>query len=241
MRGLGWSGFIVFGVCLAGAGFAASRYLAPPNQVEPHAEVAVLVGKARVVVNSAFMVRRSDRLGGRIDDLPLALDAKTMEPAGPLRPLGLRDADSAAHILYVTLRARDEKLAPNERTSRLYLRHLQPDSAPSVAGLLRRAFADSSPYRNEDLHFTPPAGDLFAARCLRDQEHDIQPDVQHDVEKAEDQPAEKPALMLKTCVADLRVGAVDVRLRFSQSLLEDWERTTAAAISFVTALLRKQD
>jgi hypothetical protein len=47
--------------------------------------------------------------------------------------------------------------------------------------------------------------------------------------------------MLKTCVADLRVGGVDVRLRFSQSLLEDWERTTATAISFVTALLRKQD
>jgi hypothetical protein len=237
MRGLGWSGFIVFGVCLAGAGFAALRYLVPPKEAAPHAEVAVLVGKARVVANSAFMVRRADRLGGRIDDLPLALDAKTTAPAGPLRPLELQDADSAAHILYVTLLARDEKLAPSERTARLYLRHLQPEALPSVAGLLRRAFADSSPYRNEDLHFTPPAGGLFAARCLRIQEHE----VQHDVEKAEDQPAEKPALMLKTCVADLRVGGVDVRLRFSQSLLEDWERTTATAISFVTALLRKQD
>ena len=39
----------------------------------------------------------------------------------------------------------------------------------------------------------------------------------------------------------LQHGAVDVRLRFSQSLLEDWERTKAAAISFVTGLLRKQD
>lgn len=237
MRGLGWSGFVVLGLCLAGAGFAASRYFAPSQLVEPHAEVAVLVGKARVVVNSAFMVRRADRLGGRIDELPLALDAKTMEPAGPLRPLGLRDADSAAHILYVTLLARDEKLAPNERTSRLYLRHLQPEALPSVAGLLRRIFTDSSPYRNEDLHFTPPAGGLFAARCLRIQEHE----VLQDVETAEDQPAQKPALTLKTCVADLRVGGVDVRLRFSQSLLEDWEATTAAAITFVSTLLKKQD
>jgi hypothetical protein len=67
-----------------------------------------------------------------------------------------------------------------------------------------------------------------------------------EVEKPDDRTektkkTEKPTLMLKTCVADLRVGAVDVRLRFSQSLLEDWERTKAAAISFVTGLLRKQD
>jgi hypothetical protein len=238
MRGLGWSGFVVLGLCLAGAGFAAWRYFAPSEQAEAQADVPVLVGKASVVVNSAFMVRRSDRLGGRIDDLPLALDVKTMEPAGPLRPLELQDADAAPHILYVTLLARNEKLVPNERTARLYLRHLQPDSAPSVAGLLRRAFADSSPYRNEDLHFTPPAGGLFAARCLRTNEPEVEkPDDRTEKTKK----TEKPTLMLKTCVADLRVGAVDVRLRFSQSLLEDWERTKAAAISFVTGLLRKQD
>lgn len=230
MRGLGWSGFLVLSLCAAGAGFAASRYFAPSQQAEVHADVAVLVGKASVVVNSAFMVRRADRLGGRIDELPLALDPKTMAPAGPLRPLELQDADSAAHILYVTLLARDEKLVPNERTARLYLRHLQPDSAPSVAGLLRRAFADSSPYRNEDLHFTPPAGGLFAARCLRIHEPET-----------EDQAVAKPTLMLKTCVADLRVGGVDVRLRFSQSLLEDWEGTTTAAITFVSTLLKKQN
>lgn len=230
MRGLGWSGFLILSLCVAGAGFAASRYLAPSRQVAPHAEVAVLVGKASVAVNSAFMVRRSDRLGGRIDELPLVLDTRKMEPAEPPRPLGLRDSDAAPHILYVTLLARDEKLAPNERTARLYLRHLQPEALPSVAGLLRRAFADSSPYRNEDLHFTPPADGLFAARCLRIHEPET-----------EDQSAEKPTLMLKTCVADLRVGAVDVRLRFSQSLLEDWESTTAAATSWVSTLLKKQN
>ncbi len=189
-----------------------------------------------MLVNSAFMRRREDRFGGRIDELPLAVDARTMEPAAPLRPLGLHDNDSAPGTLHVTLLARDEKLAPGERTARLYLRHLKPESSPSVAGLIRRAFADSSPYEREDLHFTPPAGGLFAARCLRPKEP-AQRALARD-ELAPDEPghAGRPVGLPAACVADLRVEGVDVRLRFPLPLLEDWERLTGATTQWVVGM-----
>lgn len=248
MRGFGLIGKLAAALCLVGAGFAAARFVsAPPEVQEPlHADVAMNVGSTAILVNSAFMVRRVDRFGGRVDELPLALEAGTMQPASPPGPLALGEIDAAPHTLYVTLLARDEKLAPPERTARLYLRHLSPETSESLAGLSRRAFTQTSPYRSEDLHFTPPAGGLFAARCLRDiagedlkqQEEEKQTKEQEGEKKeqAEKSPP-RPALRLPLgCVADLRVGGVDVRLRFQQPLLEDWEAITAAVTQWVSGL-----
>jgi hypothetical protein len=236
-----------------GGGIAFGRFGWKPAPVEPPKDVAVTVGEAPVLVNSAFMRRREDRFGGRIDELPLAVNARTMEPAAPPRPLGLRDNDSAPDTLHVTLLATDEKLAPGERTARLYLRHLKPESSPSVAGLLRRAFADSSPYGSEDLHFTPPAGGLFAARCLRAKEtasQDLGGDKlggdelgRHELGRDELAPDERGHAgrlvgLPAACVADLRVDGVDVRLRFPLPLLEDWERLTNATIKWVAGMAK---
>ena len=250
---LRWTGYILAGAGLVGGGIAFGRFGWKPAPVEPPKDVAVTVGEAPVLVNSAFMRRREDRFGGRIDELPLAVNARTMEPAAPPRPLGLRDNDSAPDTLHVTLLATDEKLAPGERTARLYLRHLKPESSPSVAGLLRRAFADSSPYGSEDLHFTPPAGGLFAARCLRAKEtasQDLGGDKlggdelgRHELGRDELAPDERGHAgrlvgLPAACVADLRVDGVDVRLRFPLPLLEDWERLTNATIKWVAGMAK---
>lgn len=238
MRGFGWIGYVLAAGGLVGAGFAAARFVAAPSEAEPHVDVAMTVGSTAILVNSAFMVRRADRLGGRIDQLPLALDVKTGAPAGPPGPLGLREIEAAPGTLHVTLLARDEKLAPAERTARLYLRHLAPDASPSSGGLTRRAFTDASPYRSEDLHFTPPAGGLFAARCLRAEKPDEEPASQAraENERADNERASNSLRLPQACIADLRVGALDVRLRFPQSQLEDWEALTASATRFVTGL-----
>lgn len=255
---LRWTGYILAGAGLVGAGIAFGRFGWKPAPVEPPKDVAVTVGEAPVLVNSAFMRRREDRFGGRIDELPLAVNARTMEPAAPPRPLGLHENDSAPDTLHVTLLATDEKLAPGERTARLYLRHLKPESSHSVAGLLRRAFADSSPYGSEDLHFTPPAGGLFAARCLRPKEtasQELGGDKLGGDKLGGDKPgrdelgrdelapderghAGRPVGLPAACVADLRVEGVDVRLRFPLPLLEDWERLTNATIQWVAGMAK---
>ena len=231
---LRWTGYFLAAAGLLGAGFAFARFGWKPAPIEAPKDVVVTVGEAPVLVNSAFMRRREDRFGGRIDELPLAVNARTMAPAPPPRPLGLHDTDSAPDTLHVTLLARDEKLAPDERTARLYLRHLKPESSPSVAGLTRRAFADASPYDSEDLHFTPPAGGLFAARCLRPKE------PAHIEPAPEQQPgeAQRPVGLPAACVADLRVEGVDVRLRFPLPLLEDWERLTSATTQWVAGMVK---
>jgi len=100
------------------------------------------------------------------------------------------------------------QVSPAERTERLYLRHLEPDSATSVAGLSLRRFAPGSPYEGEDLHFTPPDGALFAARCER---------------------AHADETLTPACIADLRVEGLDARLEFKLRWLEDWETLARVA------------
>ena len=234
---LRWTGYFLAGAGLLGAGFIFARSGWKPAPIEAPKDVAVTVGEASVLVNSAFMRRREDRYGGRIDELPLAVSARTMEPAPPPRPLGLHDTDSAPDTLHVTLLARDEKLAPDERTARLYLRHLKQESSRSVAGLTRRAFADAGPYEGEDLHFTPPAGGLFAARCLRPKEIASREVAREELAPDEPDEAQRPVGLPAACVADLRVEGVDVRLRFPLPLLEDWERLTSATTLWVAGMV----
>ncbi|HEY8579009.1 MAG TPA: hypothetical protein VIL72_03930, partial [Beijerinckiaceae bacterium] len=124
--------------------------------------------------------------------------------------------DPAEDRLHVTLLRTDATLDPAERFEKLYARFLQAEAPSPAPGLTLRRFEAGSPYENEELFFNPPEGRLFAARCLR---------------TAEGEPPGQ-------CLADLRVGRVDVRLRFARRWLAAWDRMTAAVTERVAGYAR---
>ncbi len=212
-----WSSWPFWLALLAGLGALAAG-LAPlvlprEKRAAPAGEARIQLGETILRVDPAFLLRPEERRGGRMAEAHLAFDARSLGPAEPPRALAPGVAHANPDMVRLILKAPDPKLSPAERTERLYLRHLDPDSAPSAAGLSLRRFAQASPYAGEDLHFTPPDGALFAARCERARDHDP---------------------LTPACVADLRVEGLDARLEFKLAWLEDWEnlaRVTREAVA----------
>jgi len=106
------------------------------------------------------------------------------------------------------LRPADPQIDPADRTSRLYLRFLGEAATNEAGGLVARAFDPTSPFAGDELHFTPPEGRPFAARCRR---------------------ADAAATVPQVCVAEFRSGGVDAEIRFSAALLPEWQALTKGA------------
>ena len=109
----------------------------------------------------------------------------------------------AKQLVFLTLRPEDELADPSDRTAALYARFLQSDVWQEEGGLVMRRFERGSPYEREELHLVPPAGRVFAARCIR--------------------PTQPPSDLPSTCLATLRSGGLDVDIRFSPTLLPRWD------------------
>ena len=204
-------------IALAAAAGAAVYSLTPwtngGRRAQPAGEARILLGDAALQVDPAFLLRPDDRIGGRMAELHLGFDARHFGPAPTPAPLAPDMRHASPDLVRLILKPPDARLSPAERTERLYLRHLDPESAPSVAGLSLRRFTPESPYGGEELHFTPPDGALFAARCERMAQGESLP---------------------PSCIADLRVDGLDARLEFKAEWLEDWEtlaRVTREAVA----------
>lgn len=194
--------------------------LSPAPAVATNEIVEIRLGESALRVEASLMARDQDRLGGRLDELRLTVDASSFGPAPPLRPLPPDAREAMPDLLHLSLTPADRDLPPADRTSTLYSRFLDADSAPSVAGLRVRRFEGDSPYQGEDLYFYPPEGRLFAARCLRQEK-----------EQGE-APGDDPG----TCLAYVRAGDIDVRMRFSGTLIERWERLSEGVQGLVASL-----
>ena len=109
-----------------------------------------------------------------------------------------RRAD-ARQLIFLTLRPEDETADPADRTEKLYARFLQSDVWQEDGGLVMRRFETGSPYGREELHFVPPEGRIFAARCMR--------------------PMQPPSELPSTCLSALRLDGLDIDIRFSPTLL----------------------
>ncbi len=182
--------------------------------------IEMRVGNVALQVRAHYLRHAPDRAGGRIDELHLAVHAPDFGP----RPLALGEPEAAPDVIYLTLQPPETAVAPSERMARLYARFLERGSEPVQVdgGLMMRAFEKKSPYEHEALYFNPPEGGLFTARCLRP------PDD-----------AAGASVMAHGCIADLRLQGLDVRLRFSASLLEQWEELTMETTRFVAAMVQK--
>ncbi len=180
--------------------------------------VEASVGSAKFAVSSSFL-RPTSRQDGPTPALEAALLFPGFTAAGDFDDVTARtDLDRRlAETVYLVIRQPDPRLDPADRTARLYERFLEENSWSHPGGLIARAFTDDSPFRGDELYFTAPEGREFAARCRR-------PD-----------PA---AATPNTCQAGMRVGAVDVEIRFSAALLGEWERLRDGALRFVAAARR---
>jgi hypothetical protein len=104
----------------------------------------------------------------------------------------------------VTIHPADGSMAPTERAKHLYARFLSAAATPEEGGLIRRRFRTGTPFEGEDLVLSAPDGRAFAARCL-----------------------DAASAVATACVAEMRLGALDVQARFAPSLLPRWEALSA--------------
>jgi hypothetical protein len=107
------------------------------------------------------------------------------------------------------LDGRAASAAPAER----YAPYLTPEAQIVEGGLLRRRFADDSPYAGEDLFLAAPDGEEFFARCQR-------PRI----------PADG---LPETCLSEFRIGDLMLQMRFDPVWLAQWSQLRANAFRLI--------
>ena len=176
---------------------------------------------ARVNVGDAVLRLRPGYLRPSPEDdaVEIAAFYPGFLPAG-----GVEDIDAHTdiearrqRIVILTLRPADPRLDPADRTARLYLRFLEEKGWSHPGGLISRAFAPGSPFEGDDLVYAAPEGRAFAARCPR-------PD--------------KGRAIVEPCVAAFRSAGIDIEMRFSPNLLDDWQALSADARGLIEAARR---
>ncbi len=201
---------------LAGAAYAGFAWLRDARE-QPHV-VEATVGQAKLAILSRFL-RPSSRHAGPTPALEAAVFFPGFAPAGDFDDVTAKtDLDRRlAATVFIVVRPPDPGLDPADRTARLYERFLEDDAWSHPGGLIARAFADDSPFRGDELYFTAPEGREFAARCRKP-----------------DPTAKTP----NTCLAEMRMGDVDVEIRFAAALLSEWRALCDGARGFIASARR---
>ena len=201
---------------LAGAAYAGFAWLRDARE-QPHV-VEATVGQAKLALSSRFL-RPSSRHDGPTPALEAAVFFPGFAPAGDFDDVTARtDLDQRlADTVFIVVRPPNPSLDPADRTARLYERFLEDDAWSHPGGLIARAFADDSPFRGEELYFTAPEGREFAARCRKP-----------------DPTAKTP----NTCLAEMRMGDVDLEIRFAAAHLSEWQALSDGARGLIAAARR---
>lgn len=207
-------GLVALALTCAAAVIVASALRA---QEPPHL-VVVTLGADRLTLLSTYL-RPNSRQGGATNALDLAAFLPDFSPAGDVSDINARTdlAERFARTVFVTARPADSGLDPAERPAKLYQRFLAANSWSHPGGLIARAFVAGSPFEGDELYYVEPDGREFAARCRR-------PD-----------PTRKTP---NTCTYDLRLGDLDVEMRFSAARLADWSSLKAGVRGLIEAARR---
>ncbi|KRQ15716.1 hypothetical protein [Bradyrhizobium manausense] len=113
--------------------------------------------------------------------------------------------------IFLSIAAHHDALSPEQRTTTIYPRYLDPSARLPDDGLTMRSFRSDTPYDGEDLYSA--GSPALTARCMRD--------------------AATPGM----CLSERRVGGADLTFRFPRSWLSQW-RGVAEAMDRLTAQLR---
>ena len=181
---------------------------------EPVRASVVSVGDVRLTVPPSYL-----HAGSNDDRAELVARFPDFRPAARTDDVTAKTNldDRFQRLVFLDLKPADGPIDPSDRMARLYERFLSETSWTHPGGLVARAFEPDSPFAGDELFYAPPEGRAFAARCRKP-----------------DQAARTPV----TCTTSFRTGTMDVDVRFSASLLSDWERLDAGAKGLVETLRR---
>ncbi|WP_372422191.1 hypothetical protein [Salinarimonas chemoclinalis] len=204
-RGIGLpAACLALGLCAALLALALwSRSLIARDAPSPGAMVALELADRPLVLPRDWLI--APRTPGATERV--AIEA----PLDAL--LGVALDEAVGPRIGVTLVPADDAPAPSERPAQLYNRFLEPGAEATRDGLIRRVFAQGSPYEGETLHLAPPQGRAFAARCLD---------------------GAAAAGVRLPCLAEIRRGGLDAQVRLPAAALSDWPRIVAAVERLAT-------
>jgi len=198
---IGVAGLIILGAAAYVAFVLWPRQLAEVPPDTPSVPITV-AGVAFNVPPAAIRMPVQRRPGAQ-ERIDLVFMWPSFEPPDPKLPAMEKNfpADELQPIdrLFVTIHGNDGTLPLAERVKAIYPRYFTGDPQVDVAGLIARRFADTSPYKNEDLVFNPAAPERFVVRCNR--------------------PAATPGV----CLLERRLGAADITVRFPRDWLFQWQ------------------
>jgi len=145
------------------------------------------------------------RHSGTQEGINLSFAFPSLEPAEtPQHPGagGIEPAIQPVDLIFLSIAAHHDELAPEIRLQAIYPRYLEQASTPGRDGLTMRAFRDGTPYGSEDLFVAnTPA---LSARCTRD--------------------AAVPGM----CLSERRIEGADLTFRFPRDWLARWQEVTDA-------------
>lgn len=177
--------------------------------------VGALIAALAAVDLGGFWIRRSARAADAPVEVALAGRSLTVPSAWLARPpeagrldlaIPFADAGRGEERLFVTATPAEGTAEATSRLGPHHARFLSAVARSHPSGLLQRRYRDGTPFEGEELYVSPPDGALFAARCA---------------------PTKSDAEDGAACLAELRLGGLDLRVRFPQSRLESWEAILA--------------
>lgn len=179
----------------------------PGPQIVPDApSLPIVVGGTAFNIPPAAIRRPVQRRPGAQERVDLVFIWPTLAPpatTAEAAPHGAAASEEMAHPLeriFLTIAADDGGPSPLERMQTVYRRYLSPELLPAPAGLVMLAFKQDTPYRGEDMLYSPDMPERFLLRCTRDGT------------------GPTPG----TCLHERRLGGADVTVRFPRHWLADW-------------------
>ena len=165
----------------------------------------IVVGGAAFNVPPAAIRRAVQRKPGTQERIDLVFLWPSLAPpasAAEAGPQGTSAADVTQPLerIFLTVAASDGGPSPLERMQTIYRRYLAPETLSAPNGLIMLAFRMDTPYRGEDMLYTPEMPERFILRCTRDGA------------------GPTPGM----CLHERRIGGAEVTVRFPRAWLEDW-------------------
>jgi len=209
---------VMLGCALAAGAIALVAYLLWPTwgteAARAPARLPVSIGATLFNVPPAAIRMKIQRHSGPQERVDLYFAFPSLEPPDPPKHVNadtLEETVRPIDLIFLSIAAHNDTLAPDTRLRTIYPRYLQPASTPGEDGLTIRPFRDGTPYGNEDLFLANSPS--LNARCTRD--------------------AATPGM----CLSERRIDGADLTFRFPRSWLAQW-REVADAMDRLTVLLQ---
>jgi hypothetical protein len=201
------------------AAISAVSYLLWPTWTSGGAsdpsQLPISIGKTLFNVPTESVRVKVQRHTGPQERVDLSFAYPSLEAGDTPKHVTAETVDEAPQpidLIFLSIAAHGDTLAPDERTRTIYPRYLDAGASRTEDGLTMRAFRNNTPYANEDL-FVATSPQLVA-RCTRD--------------------GETPGM----CLSERRLDGADLTFRFPRSWLANWRDVANAMDRLATQIYK---